>query len=125
MALVLSMTDCNHSSVKNATIVQSVCANIFCMDEYKDRLLSAMKRVNMTTQQLADKIGISYQAVKKVIDGKSAGFGIINNVRAAAALNVNSDWLATGEGRMEIDDVNTSHPAKPLRWGFFSSKGFR
>lgn len=72
------------------------------MDEYKDRLLSAMKRVNMTTQQLADKIGISYQAVKKVIDGKSAGFGIINNVRAADVLQVNSNWLVTGSGEMAI-----------------------
>ena len=95
------------------------------MVDYKDRLASAMKIAGLSTQQLADKLNISYQAVKKVLGGKSAGFGIINNVRAAAALNVNSDWLATGEGRMEIDDVNTSHPAKPLRWGFFSSKGFR
>lgn len=95
------------------------------MVDYKDRLAGAMKVAGLSTQQLADKLNVSYQAVKKVLDGKSAGFGIVNNVRAAAALNVNSDWLATGEGRMEIDDVNTSHPAKPLRWGFFSSKGLR
>lgn len=71
------------------------------MVEYGERLEAAMKARSVTTQQLADKLGISYQAVKKVLDGKSAAFTAPNNVYAARFLKISSDWLATGEGVME------------------------
>lgn len=70
------------------------------VDSYQERLALAMKNAEVSVAQLAKEVGITYQAVKAVVDGKSAGFGIINNVRVAAALKVNSDWLATGDGNM-------------------------
>lgn len=70
------------------------------MVEYKERLELAMKRASMGVTQLATAIEMSYQGVKKVVDGKSAAFSAENNSKAAAALGVNSDWLATGKGQM-------------------------
>jgi transcriptional regulator with XRE-family HTH domain len=70
------------------------------MIEYKDRLIEAMKLSEMTVAGLAKALGMSYQGVKKVVNGKSASFGLTNNQRAAQALGVNADWLAGGQGRM-------------------------
>lgn len=71
------------------------------MVEYKERLEMAMKRANVGVTQLATAIEMSYQGVKKVVDGKSSAFSAENNSKAAAALGVSSDWLATGKGLME------------------------
>lgn len=68
------------------------------MVEYKDRLADAMAEASLSVQKLADQIATSYQTVKKVLDGKSASFSALNNSLAAQALNVSSDWLATGKG---------------------------
>ena len=75
------------------------------MVEYSERLKAAMARAQIKTRALSDAIGMSYQGVKKVIDGKSNAFSAENNSRAAAALGVSPDWLATGQGQMtsEID----------------------
>ena len=75
------------------------------MVEYSERLKAAMARAQIKTRTLSDAIGMSYQGVKKVIDGKSNAFSAENNSRAAAVLGVNPDWLATGQGQMtsEID----------------------
>lgn len=52
----------------------------------------------MDATRLSKTMGLSYQAVKRVLDGKSAAFTAPNNAWAARALNVSGDWLATGEG---------------------------
>jgi len=78
------------------------------MPDYKDRLKRAMLEAPgapVTTQQLADKLGVSYQAVKKVLDGKSSAFDARNNAKAAEFLGVRSDWLAIGEGPMRVTPV--------------------
>lgn len=54
----------------------------------------------MSAKDLAAELSVSYQAVKKVVDGKSAAFSAANNAYAARALKVTGDWLATGEGPM-------------------------
>lgn len=78
------------------------------MNNYKDRLIAAMSTF-VTVSQLADALGVSYQAVKKVTDGKSAAFTAENNSKAAAFLGVSSDWLATGSGqaRPVVIDLKT------------------
>jgi SOS-response transcriptional repressor LexA len=53
-------------------------------------------------QALADALGLSYQAVKKVLDGKTTSFTAINNDRAAEFLKVSSGWLAHGGGPKKI-----------------------
>lgn len=56
----------------------------------------------VSVHQLADELGISYQAVKKVLDGSTSAFTAFNNSKAARFLKVSSDWLATGEGPKSI-----------------------
>jgi phage repressor protein C with HTH and peptisase S24 domain len=76
------------------------------MVDYKDRLAKAMKLGNVPVQQLADAMGISYQAVKRTLEGKSSAFTAANNTKAARFLGVRSDWLATGEGFMFDSRLN-------------------
>ncbi|WP_343819475.1 LexA family transcriptional regulator [Castellaniella daejeonensis] len=83
------------------------------MVEYKDRLADAMERANVTVNELADALDTSYQAVKKVLDGKSGAFSAINNAKAAARLRVTSDWLALGtEPRDAADGGQPTEPKK-------------
>lgn len=68
---------------------------------YSDRLIWAMNKEKVSVRELADELETSYQAVKKVIDGKSISFNSANNAKAAQFLNINSDWLALGLGSIE------------------------
>ena len=54
--------------------------------------------------QLSKALGISYVAVKKVLDGQTKAFTAENNSLAASFLGVSPDWLATGEGTMIATD---------------------
>ena len=65
-----------------------------------------MKRAGATVTTLAREMGISYQAVKKVVDGTSTSFSAANNAEAAQVLKLNPDWLATGKGSMNAADTN-------------------
>lgn len=70
----------------------------------------------MNPTQLSKAIGTTYQGVKKVVDGKSGAFSAENHSKAAAALGVNPDWLATGEGEMvraSTDSVQSSSLTPP------------
>jgi hypothetical protein len=68
------------------------------MVEYKDRLALAMKLNGVDEHKLKKALGISYQAVRKVLDGKSASFSALNNSKAAIFLQVNPFWLIEGVG---------------------------
>ena len=68
------------------------------MDTYADRLKTAMQAAGVSVAQLAAAVGVTYQGVKKVLDGGAFGSG--NNAKAAAYLSVGGDWLATGKGEM-------------------------
>lgn len=86
------------------------------MADYCERLHEAMLLRTVSVSMLAKEIGVTYQAVKKVLDGKSAALSAENNARAARFLKINSYWLATGEGDMltgappSIATPNTSAP---------------
>ena len=43
------------------------------MVEYSERLKTAMAHANMKTRALSNAIGMTYQGVKKVLDGKWGG----------------------------------------------------
>lgn len=87
------------------------------MVEYRDRLIAAMKAANVSASKLAEGLNASYQAVKKVIDGKSSAFNAPNNALAARLLGVSSDWLALGEGDMKSGAITAPTPS---RWPFAS-----
>lgn len=72
--------------------------------KFSDRLASSMKERAIDISTFARELGISYQAVKKALEGGQ--FGIINNVRAAHILGVNSDWLATGKGPRLVEGAD-------------------
>jgi transcriptional regulator with XRE-family HTH domain len=65
---------------------------------YDERFAALLKERKLTAAEMAARLRISYQAVKKIVDGKSKMMAADNNAKAAAILGVDSDWLATGEG---------------------------
>lgn len=67
------------------------------MVEYSDRLREAMNDAGYDSASLAKQLHVSYQAVKKVLDGKSNAFNAINHAEVARLLKVSSDWLALGD----------------------------
>lgn len=83
------------------------------MIEYSERLKTAMEARSVSVSQLAAGMGVSYQAVKRVLDGLSKAFSAANNTRAAATLRISPDWLATGTGNMDAsfdENVRASPP---------------
>lgn len=74
---------------------------ISTMLEYKDRLAHAMQLAGLKTADLARALGLSYQAVDRVLKGRTNALKADNHAQAARALNVNPDWLATGQGPIE------------------------
>lgn len=65
---------------------------------YQDRLEEAMRDESVDIAALAKTLGVSYQAVKKVLVGKTKSFSARNNEIAARRLRRRSFWLATGTG---------------------------
>ncbi len=70
----------------------------------------------MTASLLANKMGMTYQGVKKVLDGRSKAFSASNNAKAAGLLNVNSDWLATGRGERTLANIQATSTS-PIQRG--------
>ena len=68
------------------------------MVDYSSRLQEAMTAAGVSTQALADHLGVSYQAVRKLEQGRSTAFKVANHLKAAAFLNVSPDWLSSGKG---------------------------
>jgi hypothetical protein len=64
-----------------------------------------MGEKNLDKQGLADKLKISYQGVRKVLELGGA-FGSKNNLKAAELFGVNPVWLATGTGEKFMDTNN-------------------
>jgi transcriptional regulator with XRE-family HTH domain len=68
------------------------------MVDYGERLKKAMDDENVSVQALADYLGVSYQAVKKVLDGKTKSFNAPHHEDTCLKLKVSGRWLAKGEG---------------------------
>ena len=104
-----SCTRLNHSSLQQATMVTLESTTLSTMVDYASRLDAALKNANSSASQLSAALGVSYQAIKKVLDGKSTALNAENHMRAARFLGVNSFWLATGEEQM-LDKAPASPP---------------
>lgn len=59
-----------------------------------------MKHAGVDEHALAAAVMVSYQAIKKVLDGKTKEMSYGNLIRAARRLQVSPDWLGLGEGPM-------------------------
>lgn len=90
----------NHSSDYKATMVLAKTHNLTTMVDYWQRISAALKHARITQKELQEGLKISYQAMKKLEDGKTKSLSAENNARAARILDVNSYWLATGEETM-------------------------
>ena len=78
---------------------------------YAERLAHAMSdpENQIGAVELAEALGITRQAIDKLLKGGSNEMSASNNARAARLLNVDPTWLATGEG--------TARPAEfQVRW---------
>lgn len=88
------------------------------MVKYWDRLYPLMEAKGISNQELANTLGISFQAIVKVREG--GAFGTINNSKAAKFFGVNPDWLATGNGKMALGTgdfvVNPTESVPCLTW---------
>lgn len=67
-----------------------------------ERLNTAMERSGLTQAELARACGVKPPSVNGWLSGKSKYLRGENLLKAAAALRVNQQWLATGEGPMTI-----------------------
>lgn len=92
------------------------------IESYGNRLLAAMQRRGVDVTALAKAIGLTYQGVKRVIEGKSKAFTAANNEEAAQALGVSARWLATGQGDME---EGAYKPERPWPLPFVSEEEVR
>lgn len=71
---------------------------------YSERLIEAMKVAELDRKDISVALGISVQAVGKVINSESSAFSAANNSTAAKILGVSPDWLSTGNGHMAEDE---------------------
>lgn len=76
--------------------------------DYADRLRQAMAEAGMSIADLARALGVTYQAVSKVVKGATHSLTAANNAKAARLLRVNPEWLATGEGSPSISEDRES-----------------
>lgn len=74
---------------------------------YSDRLILAMERRGVNVTALSKAVGLTYQGVKRVVDGQSKAFTAANNEMVARYLGVSPGWLATGRGDMEDESVSS------------------
>lgn len=70
-----------------------------------ERLQSAMKARGVTVSRLATAVGMSYQGIKKIVDGKTQEMDASNCIKIAAFLQINAEWLRTGDGERELGAV--------------------
>jgi transcriptional regulator with XRE-family HTH domain len=64
-----------------------------------DRLRTAMKAARVTGEMLSEQIDFSLSGIRKWTSGQTDP-GFSHMARAADALDLSLDWLATGEGPM-------------------------
>lgn len=79
------------------------------VNDYSDRLKVALggdspDRIKL----LAKELGLTYNAVKKVVCGDSNFFSVPNHIKAARFLGVRSEWLALGEDPMRPSPAEDS-----------------
>lgn len=84
-------------------MVRAESLTLSTMVDFSDRLKKALSHAERQPGDLQKHLPVSYQAIKKVLDGSSKSFSAENCAKAARYLGVSIYWLATGEGNM-LDD---------------------
>lgn len=73
---------------------------MFGMTTLANRIKMEMERLGITQEQLAERANVSQALIHKLISGKAKESRKMPQL--AAALGVNTDWLATGKGNKSI-----------------------
>lgn len=129
--LLLHDGSLNHSSAEDATADQFSEGTVRPMSSLSDRFNNCLEESRSSITEAAKAIGISYQAVKKIVDGKTHTMSSVNSEAAARFFGVSSYWLATGIGPkrppvLGMQAHTMSHPrpivGQPIRvaWGDMS-----
>lgn len=66
-------------------------------DSYRDRLWAAMQRANCSVKDLAQHLGVTEFAIKKLFKGGSHTLSLMNHFKAASFLKADPTELALGE----------------------------
>lgn len=69
------------------------------METFGERLKTALKRADMTQQQLADRLGVTQQSIQYACSPK--GKGSKHALAISKILNVKADWLTYGIGSIQ------------------------
>lgn len=81
------------------------------MSTLSDRINQAMAAASMSQAELASACKIKSPSVNDWISGKTKTLKASTATRAAAALGIRVEWLATGQGEMRTGEIVT--PALP------------
>ena len=71
------------------------------MQTLADRVRVELSKKRLTQQWLSEKVGVSQQAIAKIVSGETKSPK--NIVEIATALGVDVNWLKTGEGERDAD----------------------
>jgi transcriptional regulator with XRE-family HTH domain len=80
-----------------------------------ERIRDRLNELEMTAAELARQVGIKPPSVFLWLDGTTKSIKGQNLLRAAAALKVTPDWLATGKGPKLLDASSTPQTVKETR----------
>ncbi len=81
------------------------------MVELGERLNSAMKARGVSITALSLAVGMSYQGIRKIVRQETKEMAASNCDKISAFLKINSKWLSTGEGQMDL--VSEGIPPPP------------
>lgn len=75
--------------------------------DYSERLQLAIEEAQITVRDLADQLGVTTQALYKVLRGTTRSLQASHHLKAAKVLRVEPSWLADGHG--------SRHPKGPVQ----------
>lgn len=76
---------------------------------YSSRIKSARKHAGLTQAELASRVGVTQASISDLERGKSASSTFTATL--AKACRVSAEWLATGEGQMFSDSLESDVPS--------------
>lgn len=79
-----------------------------------ERLQALIQALKLNQREFAAKVGMAPQAVTEFMKGRSKGLSQDSIARIVTTLNVNANWLLTGEGPMFIEKAPEAEPTRRL-----------
>ena len=95
------MPEVKHAYHFSSSIADSDESILSSMETFGDRIKIALNRRKMSASELARRVGVSRSAINQLINGGSKGAKPENLIKIAKTLDVNPEWLATGNGKMK------------------------